>query len=295
MKKLFLYFKLIRIKHWIKNLLIFLPLFFNGSLFNKQYFINSLFAFFIFCLISSIVYIINDINDIEYDKMHETKKERPLASGKLSIPNALTCIVILLFILIGLFIFSYTYIDCNKWLLFLIPITYLIINILYSRLLKNIVILDVFIIVIGFLLRLIYGSVVTGIIISNWLYLMIIFISFYLAFGKRRNEFIKNGSESRKSLKGYNFNFLDKNMYLCLTISIICYSLWCANSTTIERIGNNYLIWSILILLSILFTYNYIIENESDGDPIEVLLSSKILCLLVVVFCTYVFTVLYLI
>lgn len=294
MKKILLYIKLIRVKHWIKNLLVFLPLFFNASLFDSDLFIKSAMAFFIFSLISSIVYVVNDINDIEYDRNHVTKKNRPLASGKVSVREAYIIIFVIFLFLLSLFLIVFSNIECDKVLLALIPIIYIVINILYSKFLKNIAIVDVFIIVIGFILRLIYGSVITGIVISNWLYLMIIFLSFYLAFGKRRNEFIKHGTESRKSLNVYNVNFLDKNMYLCLSLAIICYSLWCVDPTTIARIGNNYLLWSILILLSILFTYNLIIENGSDGDPVEVLLGNKILCLLVLVFCIYVSSIIYL-
>ena len=291
MKKIYEYLKLIRIKHYIKNFLIFLPLIFSGNLFEMDLLQKSIIAFIIFCLTSSIVYVINDINDIDKDKMHPEKKNRPLPSGKISITSAyLVCLV--LFLIISCLIVI-TYNQINSINLIIVPIGYLILNILYSKLLKHITIIDVFVIVLGFLLRTIYGAIAINIEISNWLYLMIIFLSFYLAFGKRRNEIIQNGTSSRKSLEKYNKDFLDKNMYMCLALAITSYSLWCVDATTINRVGNNYLIWSILLLMGILFSYSLDIENKSNGDPVEVLLNNKLLLFLILLFCAYLFLVLY--
>ena len=264
MDKIKNYIKLIRVKHWIKNLLIFLPLIFSKNLFNSDLFFKSLLAFIIFCFTSSVVYIINDISDIEKDKLHPDKKKRPLPSGKISISSAWIVCAVLVTIIIAIMIFVSK--TVNTIYLVFIPLFYLVLNVLYSKILKHIAIIDVFVIVIGFLLRTIYGAVLTGIEISNWLYLMIIFLSFYLGFGKRRNEIIQNGTSSRKSLEKYNKEFLDKNMYMCLALAITSYSLWCVDTNTIARIGNNYLIWSIMLLMGILFSYSLDIENKSHRN-----------------------------
>lgn len=291
MEKIKDYLKLIRVRHWLKNLLIFVPLIFSKNLFNEQLFYRTLAAFIIFCLISSIIYIFNDLNDIEKDKKHQEKKKRPIPSGHISIKAAYITIVVLILLSIAIVVLMSKQIKLLS--LITIPIIYLILNVLYTKVLKSIAIVDVFILVIGFLLRTLYGSLVTNIVISNWLYLMIIFLSFYLGFGKRRNEIINNGTKSRKSLEKYNKDFLDKNMYMCLSLSIISYSLWSIDAKTISRVGNNYLIWSILLLMAILFCYNFDIENDSSGDPVEVLFNNKILCALVLIFCIYIITVLY--
>lgn len=285
------YIKLIRVKHWLKNGLIFLPLFFSKNLFDKEKFIYCIIGFLIFSFISSIVYILNDINDIESDRKHEIKKNRPLASGAVSIKRAIT-------ISIGLLILSqlgmlYFYSINNNYLIFIIPVLYLIINILYSKSLKHKPILDVVVIVVGFLLRTIYGGVIIDIAVSKWLYLMIIFGSFYLGFGKRRNEIIKSGQKSRKVLQFYNKEFLDKNMYVCLTLAMVSYILWCVDRDTILRIGHDLMYWTVPILMIIFQLYSLNIEGNSHGDPIEVILNDKYLIFIITIYILLIMTLIY--
>lgn len=269
------YLKLIRIKHWLKNILVFLPLFFSLNIGNTNLVLKCLVAFLIFSFISSIVYIINDINDMEKDKLHPIKKNRPLAAGTISKTKALLVLSGLAIISSALIILSY---DTSKNIFsIIIPITYLILNIGYSIKLKNIPIIDVIILVSGFVFRVMYGGIVTNVEVSKYLYLMIMFGAFFLGFGKRRNEIIKNGNKSRKVLELYNKDFLDKNMYVALTLAIVSYTLWCVDKTTIERIGNDYLFWTIPIVIVILQVYSLDIEKNSFGDPIDVITSDKLL------------------
>lgn len=276
------YIKLIRMKHWLKNFLVYLPIFFSLNLFNIDYLLLTTLAFIVFCFTSSIVYILNDISDIEKDRLHPVKKFRPLASGEISKKQAYAIIAILAAIIavIMLFFFNKT----NNIFVILIPLIYVALNILYSKKLKNVPIIDVVILVSGFVLRVMYGGVAINVEVSKFLYLMIIFGSFYLGFGKRRNEIIKNGDKSRKVLSLYNKEFLDKNMYVCLGLAIVSYSLWCVDSTTIQRIGNDYLFWTIPIVMVILQLYSLNIEGNSHGDPIEVVLADKKLIAVVVLY-----------
>lgn len=276
------YIKLIRMKHWLKNFLVYLPIFFSLNLFNIDYLLLTTLAFIVFCFTSSIVYILNDISDIEKDRLHPVKKFRPLASGEISKKQAYAIIAILAAIIavIMLFFFNKT----NNIFVILIPLIYVALNILYSKKLKNVPIIDVVILVSGFVLRVIYGGVAINVEVSKFLYLMIIFGSFYLGFGKRRNEIIKNGDKSRKVLSLYNKEFLDKNMYVCLGLAIVSYSLWCVDPTTIQRIGNDYLFWTIPIVMVILQLYSLNIEGNSHGDPIEVVLADKKLIAVVVLY-----------
>lgn len=267
------YLKLIRVKHWLKNTLVFLPLFFSLNIFNLDYLLICIISFLIFCFASSIVYVLNDLNDIEKDRKHLIKKNRPLASGTISKKSAWIVIGVLIFIV--LLTMLILYIKVNNVFVFIIPSFYIILNILYSKIFKNIPILDVVFLVLGFILRIIYGGLVINVVVSKYLYLMIMFGAFYLGFGKRRNEFIKNGKQGRKVLEFYNKDFLDKNMYVCLALAIVSYTLWCVDPIVISKIGNDYLFWTIPILMVILQLYSLNIEGNSYGDPIEVVLGDK--------------------
>lgn len=286
------YLKLIRVKHWLKNGLVFLPLFFSINLFNNNYYLDILLAFIVFSFFASIVYVINDISDIEKDKLHPVKKKRPLAAGTISIKQAY--IVIGILVLLSIIMMYYLYKTTSNIFTIIIPIIYVGLNILYSKWLKHIPIIDVVILVSGFVLRVMYGGVSINVEVSKYLYLMIIFGSFYLGFGKRRNEIIKNGQKSRTVLNLYTKEFLDKNMYVALALAIVSYTLWCVDPTTISRIGNDYLFWTIPLLMIILQLYSLNIEGNSHGDPIEVILSDKKLLVTIIIYIVVIGGILYL-
>ncbi len=213
------YLKLIRAKHWIKNLLIFLPLIFSQNI-NSRNILLTILGFISFSFASSTIYIINDIKDKEKDQNHPTKKNRPIAAGTISVPNALILAILLLILTIAILIYLSAF---NKFISIYI-ITYILINIMYSFGLKNIPLLDVFILALGFLIRVLYGGALINVEVSTWLFLTVLSISFYLGLGKRRNELMaqKNPENiTRNVLKYYNKEFLDKNMYMCLSMTII--------------------------------------------------------------------------
>lgn len=287
------YLKLIRIKHWLKNGLVVLPLFFGKEILNVNKITSVILAFLIFSMISSIIYVINDINDIENDRNHPTKKDRPLASGKISIKNAILVLILLLILSTSLIIYLYN--KTTNIYIILIPIIYIVLNILYSLKLKQVPIIDVAILVSGFVLRVYYGGVSSDIEISTWLYLMVMFGSFYLGFGKRRNELKQNKeNNTRKVLEFYNKEFLDKNMYVSLGLAIISYSLWCVDPLTKTNITSNYLILTIPLIMMIFQKYSLIIEGDSDGDPIEVILNDKTLIFLLLIYIISMFVIVYL-
>lgn len=284
-------FKLLRVKHYIKNFLIFLPIFFSSNIFNLKLLVNTMIGFFVFSFVASVIYIINDINDLERDKLHPIKKNRPIASGKISLRFA-KIIVIILFI-IAFFGMYFLYLKTNNIMTCILPLMYLILNYAYSKKLKNIPVIDVAIIVIGFVLRTIYGATIISVNISNWLYLMIMFGSFYLGFGKRRNEIIHNGNKSRKVLQLYSKEFLDKNMYVNLGLSIMAYSMWCIDETTVLRVGNNYLVYTIPIFIIILQMYSLIIEGDSQGDPTDVIFNDYKLISIIIIYTILMFAIIY--
>ena len=179
------YIKLMRVTHYLKNFLIFLPLIFSGNIFDKAKLLSCVFAFLAFSAASSVVYIINDIKDREKDRQHEVKKTRPIASGKVSVKQA---VVIALFCVLVSYIFAALSIESFSHVSFLYIIIYVLLNIAYSFGLKNIPLLDLSILVSGFLLRVLYGASIIDVSVSNWLYLTVISAAFYLGLGKRRDR-----------------------------------------------------------------------------------------------------------
>ena len=286
------YLKLVRLKHYLKNILIFLPVIFGRKLFDIENIKNLVLGFIVFSSIASIVYIINDICDIEKDRKHEIKKNRPLASGKITLNEAKVVIMILSIISIVLGGYLTIHTTLNG---LIIPIIYMILNILYSKKLKNIPIIDVAILSSGFFLRVIYGAEITKIELSQWLYLTIIAFSLCLALGKRRNELVKSEKyNTRTVLSYYNYDFLDKNLYMCMGLGLVFYSLWTIDIDTVIRFGNAYFSWTIPLVLLILLRYNLIIEGDSYGDPVEVLLSDRTLIFLCILYAMIVLGIIYL-
>ncbi len=283
------YLKLMRVHHYIKNCLVFAALACSGQLFNPQKLTSGVLAFIAFCMISSVVYIINDIRDKEKDRKHPTKCKRPIAAGTVSVRNAWILAIVLFAIAM---LCNYLTVQLTSTLLLAL---YLILNLAYSFGLKNVPIVDVSILVAGFLIRIMYGAFVTEIAISNWLYLTVIALSFYFALGKRRNELKQIGDgETRKVLKAYPINFLDKNMGMCLTLANVFYALWSMDEKTMSFYNNSYLIFTVPIVLLITMKYSLDVEGESDGDPVEVLLHDKALIALCVVYLAAMFAILYL-
>lgn len=274
------YIRLLRVHHWFKNGLIFLPVFFSGSFFQSELLLKAFLGMVSFCILSSAVYIINDLKDIEKDRMHSTKRNRPLASGAISISSAIILAVILFTASILLLAATTGW----KWSwAILIMLLYFVLNIGYSVFgLKNIPILDIIILVSGFFLRLLFGAVLCQIVISDWLYLTVIAIAFYMGMGKRRNEMLcENQKESTRSvLKKYTPEFLDKNMYMCLGLAVVFYSLWTIDEVTVASYGTDKLSLTVPLIIVMCMKYSLTVEGNSDGDPIDVILKDKILIVL---------------
>lgn len=284
------YIKLMRPKHCIKNMLIFVPLFFSNNLFDLYIFTRVLVGMIAFSLSASMVYIVNDIKDADRDRQHPVKCKRPIACGEVSVKNAKVlaafCIVISVFLLLAI----------GKSISCIYIIIYVLLNILYSYGLKNIPLVDIVILVSGFLIRVLFGAHLANVEISGWLYLTVIAISFYLGLGKRRNELKKNkyfletcnvNRETRGVLKFYTYEFLDKNMYMCMGLANTFYALWAMEN------NNKYMLWTVPIVLVISMKYSLTIEGNSDGDPVEVILHDKLIIFLVVIYIICLFFMLY--
>ena len=286
------YLKLIRIKHWIKNLIVFIPIVLSGNLTNLGCFGKTIVAFVCMSCSASIVYICNDIMDRQSDSMHPVKCRRPLACGNVSVRVA--WILIILFLLIG----SCACILTKDPFRFAVtPIAYLFINILYSKALKHIALLDIVVLVFGYLLRLFYGGWVIDVEISTWVFLTMMTGAMFLAFGKRRGEKDRFGSSARKSLNGYTDLFLDHGVTISLSTTIVFYSMTCINTESSLAQSGIDMLWSVPVVFLMLLRYLMLIDGDEsksiDGDPVSVITSDKPLLLMGVVFSVFVILSIY--
>ena len=272
-----------RPKHSIKNVLVLLPLVFSGRLTEPEHLWDTVFAFMAFCALASVIYIINDIRDAERDRQHPTKRNRPIASGAVPVSHALVMAAVLLaaIAVTGIFVGF----PLDGWLCLA---AYFLLNLGYSMGLKNVPILDIAILVSGFLLRVLFGAAVTGVAISGWLYLTVTSVSFYLGLGKRRGELRLPPGDTRQVLRFYSYPFLDKNMQMCLALSIVFYSLW---SVDTQIAG---LMWTVPLVICIAMRYTMVVDGHSDGDPVEVIYQDKVLMALGILFALVTLGLLYL-
>ena len=266
------YLKEMRVHHYIKNLLVLIPLVCSGKLFSSDHPAAAVFAFLSFCMMSSAIYFINDIADMEKDKKHPTKCTRPIAAGEIPVRSAVafTALLVLLSALFnGL---------CFHTQSTVLLAMYFLLNLCYSFGLKNVPLLDIALLVSGFVIRALYGAVVTNIHISNWLYFVVISGAFYLGLGKRRNEHKKQGNgDTRDVIAKYPLAFLDGNMNMFMGLMIVFYALWTVDSRTVEVYHSSRLIWTVPVVMLIFLKYSLTIEGDSDGDPVEVLIHDKVL------------------
>jgi 4-hydroxybenzoate polyprenyltransferase len=271
--KLFKFLRLIRVHQWIKNVFVFVPLLFSLHLFDKDYFETTLLAFFVFCLASSAIYVINDLVDIESDRAHPVKKDRPLPSGAISQTAAIiTASLLLVLVFWMMMYFNVEFI--------LLVVAFVVLNVLYSFWLKNLVLLDVFSIAAGFSIRVLAGAFVIQVPISSWLLLTTMFISLFLGVMKRRSELVlvtenlsqktdsaeQSGSQSRKVLAQYSLNFADQMATIAATGVIVCYALYTVAPRTISIFQTERLIYTTPFVVFGIFRFMYLEYINRKGE-----------------------------
>jgi len=259
--------KSLRIKQWIKNLIIFAPLVFSENVFDLPLLLKSVLAFALFCLISGAAYILNDLQDLEEDKLHPLKSKRPLASGKLKKSQALFSFFFLVIIcLTGAFLIN---------IFFFIALgLYLVLQVSYSFWLKHVVILDVFLIATGFFIRVIAGGLVIEVQLSPWLIICTILLALFLALSKRRHELVllnESAEIHRPILKEYNPHLLDQMIAVVTASTVISYCLYTISTETIDKFGTKNLIFTVPFVLYGIFRYLYLVHQKKEGGSPEVL------------------------
>lgn len=260
---------LFRIPHYLKNLFIFLPLFFAGELFQLEKLINTFYGFIVFSFFASGVYIFNDIRDRENDQKHPIKKNRPIASGQISI--RFSYLLILFIVLLGSILLIFMPIEIS-----VIMLVYFILNIAYSLGLKQIAVIDVFIIAFGFVLRVIMGSAVANVEISKWIVVMTFLLSLFLALAKRRDDvllFLRTGHKTRKVIDGYNIAFLNTSITLMAGITLVAYIMYTIDDHILRIFQTDRLyITTIFVLLGIMRYLQLVFVYEKSGSPTRILM-----------------------
>lgn len=213
------YGRALRVNQWIKNFIIFAAILFAGKLFDLELLWQTVIAFFIFCLLSSTSYILNDIIDFQYDKKHPTKKHRPIAAGKISIPQATFIVFILT---LSSLLISLT----HSLIFFGLALVFLLLHFMYSLYLKRYPVIDIFTISLSFVLRTLAGVVATGYHVPIWLLMTIFFISLFMASVKRHAELVAHGSNTRESLYRYKNHMLYFLSTTFATMTIVSYALY---------------------------------------------------------------------
>ena len=285
LESIFPFFLVARPIHWVKNLTIFAPLVFTGTLFIKSYFINALFAFIVFCFATSATYVFNDVLDVEKDKIHPIKKNRPVASGKISVPMALLESIVLAII-------AATLGESINHLFFFMVLAYMFLQVLYSLFLKNIAIIDILVIAAGFVFRIYAGAFVINAHLSVWFLLGVISIALFLASGKRRSELgmiDKTEGVTRKSLSNYSKTLLDSYVTMFgnaawmswalftffesprVTLPLWLFLAEISKTTTINKL----LMITIPLAIFGIMRYESLIFEDRSESPEKVLLTDK--------------------
>lgn len=270
--KLPLMLKLMRPHQYIKNIFIFIPLFFALKITNTGLLLDSFIAFAAFSMAASSVYILNDYFDIEDDKNHPKKRFRPLASGGVSKKEGIIMMILL-------FVGSMALISCFSFSAAAILLFYVMMNIAYSLYLKHIAILDVTIIAIGFVLRLFMGSVVTGIVLSHWIVIMTFLLALFMALAKRRDDVLiyKNtGKKMRRVVDGYSLQFLDIAMAIMASVVIVSYVMYTSSVDVMERLNSQHLYLTALFVIMGVMRYLQIAFVFLDsGSPTQIVLKDR--------------------
>lgn len=267
---------LIRPHQWLKNLFVFMPLFFDRHATDWDYVWSCIVSFVAFCLAASGIYCFNDIHDAEADRRHPVKRMRPVASGAVSKRTAYITMGVVWIVAFTLVTWGRFYCGSIQKGLISTLLLYIAINIAYCVKFKQIALLDVFIIAMGFVLRIVAGGLATGIILSHWIVLTTFLLALFLAVAKRRDDvaiYEASGVKVRKNVVRYNMDFLNQCIAILGSITIMCYILYTVSNEVVERMGSHYLYaTSVFVLAGILRYMQLTLVNRKSGSPTKVLL-----------------------
>lgn len=271
------FIKLLRPHQYVKNIFVLAPLIFSFDFTSLSIF-HAILGFVFFSLSASSIYILNDYFDIEADRNHPKKRFRPLASGEINPKFALIMMTVMM-----LFVLSFTYFYNQN--LFFILLVYIFMNILYSIWLKHIAIVDIFIIGVGFVLRIFAGSVVIDVSPSHWIILITFLLALFLALAKRRDDVLLSlkGEETRKSIDGYNLEFVNAGMVLMGSVTIVSYTLYTLSPEIMLKFNSEYLYLSTLfVILGIIRYMQVTFVEEKSGSPTKIALNDRFIQIVII-------------
>lgn len=260
--------KLLRVDQWVKNGFLFFPGFFAGAIFQEGVARHVLLGFAAFCLCASGIYILNDLRDVESDRVHPRKKDRPIAAGKVPVPFAWSLSVAL--IIVGPIL---AYFIEPRFALLLVA--YLVMNVAYSFGLKHLAIIDITCIALGFLLRIWSGGVLAHVPITMWIEIMTFLLALFIALAKRRDDVLLSeaGHEVRKSIDGYSLEMVHASMVMIASITVVSYILYTVSPDAIARLHSAKLYYtSVFVLLGMLRYFQLALVYERSGSPTRLLL-----------------------
>jgi len=267
---------LIRPHQLVKNIFVFTPLFFDRHVTDWHYVWPCLVAFIAFCLAASGIYCFNDIHDADADRQHPVKCMRPVASGAVSKQTAYVTMSIVWILAIMLVAWACIYSGRIRIGMIGTLLLYVVMNVAYCIKLKQIALLDVFMIAIGFVLRVAAGGMATGIILSHWIVLTTFLLTLFLAVAKRRDDatiYETTGVKARKNVECYNMDFLNQSIGVLGSVTIVCYILYTVSDEVVERMGSHYLyVTSVFVLAGIMRYMQITLVDRKSGNPTKVLL-----------------------
>lgn len=279
MKKLL---KLIRPHQWLKNGFVFIPMFFGGGLLNTDNIVHGIITFFSFSFIASSIYCFNDIIDVDDDRRHPIKCQRPIASGAIGITSAYVLMAVMVLLSFSLLLL----LPQQGWKVAAVVLFYFVMNLTYCAKLKQYAILDVCIIAFGFVLRILAGGTATGIMLSNWLVLMTFLLTLFLSFAKRRDDVVRmneTGEAPRQNTIRYNLTFINQAITITASVTLVCYVMYTVSPDVTSRFSTQYLyLTSIFVLVGLLRYIQLTVVDKRSGDPTKILMRDRFTQLIVV-------------
>ena len=269
MNKILTYIKLLRIEQWVKNLFIFIPLFFGFKFMEGDLFVQHILVTLGFSFLASAVYIFNDYSDVEFDRLHPEKKNRPIASGAVTKNEAV--ILLICCLVLGTAFIALT---TTNQLIYWFVIIYVVQNYFYSIKLKHIALVDVFIVSFGFLLRVLIGGELASVQLTSWLIMMTFLLALFLAISKRYHDLVildQGGDKTRKNLDGYNLPFVQVVMAILTAIVIISYLMYTLSDDVVARFGERTFYTSIFVLFGMLRYLQLAIVHKDASSPTKII------------------------
>ena len=265
--------RLTRPKQWIKNMFVFIPMFFGGELFDLHSVWLAVLTFFAFSLVASSIYCYNDIVDIDADRNHPVKCMRPIASGEVSI--RLGYILMTLTFCLGMGVLLLLPPEVMSQVMAVI-VFYYVLNLAYCSKLKQFAILDVCIVAFGFVLRILAGGFACELALSNWIVIMTFLLTLFMSFAKRRDDVLRmnsTGEAPRKNTVRYNLTFINQATTITASVTLVCYIMYCVSPEVSERFDTPYLYLTfVFVLLGLLRYIQIAVVDEKSGDPTKIIL-----------------------